>query len=75
MVFTTHLHFFAGKTKGWFMLHCIVTRIAFKMIWMVTQRRSFFSISTLRRHSNHFICTSSRNAMQRKSLHHIINQP
>ena len=30
------------------------------------------SIPALRRH---FICTSGRNVMQRKPLHHIINQP
>ena len=46
------------------------------MIWTATQRKNRnFSISALRRRPNHFVCTSGRDATQRKSLSHIINQP
>ena len=64
-----------NMTQG-FALRCVSTGSAYKMIWTATQRRDrIFSISTLRRRPNHFVCTSGRNATQRKSLPHIINQP
>ena len=53
-------------TQG-FALRCVATGSAYKMIWTATQRRNRkISIPALCRHPNHLICTSGRNAMQRK---------
>ena len=47
-----------------FVLHCVVTGSAYKMIW--TAKIEKISISALHRHPNHFTCTSGRNATQHK---------
>ena len=59
-------------TQG-FALRYIATGSVYKMIWMAKIEK--ISIPALRHHPNHFICTSGRNATQRKPLRHIINQP
>ena len=55
-----------------FVLHCVATGSAYKMIW--TAKIEKISIPALRCRPNHFICTSGRNTTQHKPLCHIINQ-
>ena len=65
----------------WFLICCRLTtnwQLKGYTKWFGRRRNAgieIFSISTLRRRPNYFVCTSGRNATQRKSLRHIINQP
>ena len=74
--------FCAHLSKGWFIiwhkdLRCVVLWPDVHIKWFGQRQRRNRKISIPAFHCrpSHFICTSGRNTMQRKSLRHIINQP